>query len=108
MSSASDEKRGAGSMDAAAGAAVWAVAPRTFNDKRRNFVPSIPEVAVASIVACMMRVLVWSAIPISLIMVGIIRLAPKPIPLSDPSPKTMIMCRLPVAWLSRPATAVRI
>ena len=54
------------------------------------------------IVACMMRVLVWSAIPISLIMVGIIRLAPKPIPLSDPSPKTMIMCRLPVAWLSRP------
>ena len=29
---------------AAAGAAVWAVAPRTFNDKRRNFVPSIPEV----------------------------------------------------------------
>lgn len=28
------------------------------------------------IVACMMRVLVWSAIPISLIMVGIIRLAP--------------------------------
>lgn len=27
---------------AAAGAAVWAVAPRTFNDKRRNFVPSIP------------------------------------------------------------------
>ena len=32
-----------------------------------------------------------------LIMVGIIRLAPKPIPLSDPSPKTMIMCRLPVA-----------
>lgn len=29
---------------AAAGAAVWAVAPRTFNDKRRNFVPSIPKV----------------------------------------------------------------
>ena len=29
---------------AAAGAAVWAVAPRTCNDKRRNFVPSIPEV----------------------------------------------------------------
>ena len=28
----------------AAGAAVWAVAPRTFNDKRRNFVPSIPDV----------------------------------------------------------------
>lgn len=23
---------------------MWAVAPRTFNDKRRNFVPSIPEV----------------------------------------------------------------
>ena len=84
---------------AAAGAAVWAVAPRTFNDKRRNFVPSIPEVwyahrglhdAGSGLVA----------IPISLIMVGIIRLAPKPIPLSDPSPKTMIMCRLPVAWLS--------
>ena len=32
---------------AAAGAAVWAVAPRTFNDKRRNFVPSIPEVSVS-------------------------------------------------------------
>ena len=29
---------------AAAGATVWAVAPRTFNDKRRNFVPSIPKV----------------------------------------------------------------
>lgn len=29
---------------AAAGAAVWALAPRTFNDKRRNFVPSIPDV----------------------------------------------------------------
>ncbi|NMM98445.1 glycerophosphodiester phosphodiesterase family protein [Bifidobacterium olomucense] len=28
----------------AAGAAVWAVAPRTFNDKRRNFVPSISDV----------------------------------------------------------------
>lgn len=44
---------------AAAGAAVWAVAPRTFNDKRRNFVPSIPEVWYAHR-ACMMRVLVWS------------------------------------------------
>ena len=28
----------------AAGAAVWALAPRSFNDKRRNFVPSIPDV----------------------------------------------------------------
>ena len=34
---------------AAAGAAVWAVAPRTFNDKRRNFVPSIPEVWYAPV-----------------------------------------------------------
>ncbi|MBT1175665.1 glycerophosphodiester phosphodiesterase [Bifidobacterium sp. LC6] len=29
---------------AAAGAAAWALAPRSFNDKRRNFVPSIPDV----------------------------------------------------------------
>ena len=86
---------------AAAGAAVWAVAPRTFNDKRRNFVPSIPEVWYAH------RGLHDAGSGL-VIMVGIIRLAPKPIPLSDPSPKTMIMCRLPVAWLSRPATAVRI
>ena len=28
----------------AAGAAVWAIAPRTFSDKRRNYVPSIPDV----------------------------------------------------------------
>ena len=27
----------------AAGAAAWALAPRTFNDKRRNFVPAVPE-----------------------------------------------------------------
>lgn len=29
---------------AAAGAAAWAVAPRSFNDKRRNYVPVIPDV----------------------------------------------------------------
>ena len=29
---------------ALAGAAAWAVAPRSFNDKRRNFVPVIPDV----------------------------------------------------------------
>ena len=28
----------------AAGAAVWAIAPRTFSDKRRNYVPAIPDV----------------------------------------------------------------
>ncbi|NMM95070.1 glycerophosphodiester phosphodiesterase family protein [Bifidobacterium oedipodis] len=28
----------------AAGAAAWALAPRSFSDKRRNFVPSIPDV----------------------------------------------------------------
>lgn len=28
---------------ALAGAAVWAVAPRSFGDKRRNFVPAVPE-----------------------------------------------------------------
>ena len=94
---------------AAAGAAVWAVAPRTFNDKRRNFVPSIPEVwyahrglhdAGSGFLVGYTDIADYGG--------GIIRLAPKPIPLSDPSPKTMIMCRLPVAWLSRPATAVRI
>lgn len=93
---------------AAAGAAVWAVAPRTFNDKRRNFVPSIPEVwyahrglhdAGSGLVGYTDIADYGGDNP---------GLAPKPIPLSDPSPKTMIMCRLPVAWLSRPATAVRI
>ena len=29
---------------AAAGAAAWALAPRSFSDKRRNFVPAIPDV----------------------------------------------------------------
>lgn len=29
---------------AVAGAAIWAVAPRSFGDKRRNFVPSLPDV----------------------------------------------------------------
>lgn len=29
---------------AAAGAAVWAIAPRTFSDKRRNYVPAVPDV----------------------------------------------------------------
>lgn len=28
----------------AAGAAVWAIAPRTFSDKRRNYVPAVPDV----------------------------------------------------------------
>ena len=92
---------------AAAGAAVWAVAPRTFNDKRRNFVPSIPKVWYAH------RGLHDAGSGL----VGYTDIADyggdnsvsaQPIPLSDPSPKTMIMCRLPVAWLSRPATAVRI
>ena len=27
----------------AAGTAAWALAPRSFNDKRRNFVPSVPD-----------------------------------------------------------------
>ena len=39
----------------AAGAAVWAIAPRTFSDKRRNYVPSIPD-GGTRIVACMTRV----------------------------------------------------
>ena len=26
------------------GAAVWAIAPRTFSDKRRNYVPAVPDV----------------------------------------------------------------
>ena len=42
---------------AAAGAAVWAVAPRTFNDKRRNSCPPFRRYGMP-IVACMMRVLV--------------------------------------------------
>ena len=29
---------------AAAGAAAWAIAPRSFSDKRDNYVPSIPDV----------------------------------------------------------------
>ena len=28
----------------AAGAAVWAIAPRTFSDKRRHYVPAVPDV----------------------------------------------------------------
>lgn len=28
----------------AAGAAVWAIAPRSFSDKRRNYVPAVPDV----------------------------------------------------------------
>ena len=39
----------------AAGAAVWAIAPRTFSDKRRNYVPSIPDVWYAHR-GCMTRV----------------------------------------------------
>ena len=27
-----------------AGAAVWAIAPRSFYDKRRNYVPAVPDV----------------------------------------------------------------
>ena len=29
---------------AVAGAAAWAIAPRSFNDKRNNFVPVVPHV----------------------------------------------------------------
>ena len=28
----------------AAGAAVWAIAPRSFSDKRRHYVPAVPDV----------------------------------------------------------------
>ena len=31
----------------AAGLGVWAVAPRTFNNKRKNFVPTLPDVLYA-------------------------------------------------------------
>lgn len=36
----------------AAGAAVWAIAPRSFSDKRRHYVPAVPDVCTRTAV-CM-------------------------------------------------------
>lgn len=44
MSSNSFLKKFVAGAVLAAGAAAWAIAPRTFSDKRRNFVPAIPDV----------------------------------------------------------------
>ena len=38
----------------AAGTAVWAIKPRSFSDKQRHFVPSVPDVCMR-IAACMTR-----------------------------------------------------